>query len=188
MRVLGIDPGLTRCGVGVIEGQPGHSPSLLLADVIRTPHTDDIGQRLAALERSLVQYVAEYRPDAMAVERPFARSSVSTITGTLQATGVVLLVGTRAGLTVVQHTPTEVKAGITGNGRADKAQVGAMVQRILKLDAPPKPADAADAVAVAVCHLWRAPAQARLEQAQLRAEMAAGRVRAQQRAKERMKP
>lgn len=188
MRVLGIDPGLTRCGVGVIEGEPGHTPRLLLADVIRTPHTDDIGQRLAALERSLVQVVAEHRPDAMAVERPFARSAVSTIVGTLQATGVVLLVGTRAGFTVAQHTPSEVKAAITGNGRADKAQMGAMVQRVLKLDAPPKPADAADAVAIAVCHLWRAPAIARIEQARTRQELAAGRAAALARARERTRP
>ncbi len=185
MRVLGIDPGLTRCGVGIIEGEPGHTPRLLLADVMRTDNTLDTGQRLAALERELVQYIAEYRPDALAVERPFARRDVSTIAGTLQATGVVLLVGTRAGLSVAQHTPTEVKASITGNGRADKDQVGHMVMRILKLDAAPKPADAADAVALAVCHLWRAPAIARIEQARIRAELAqsvaASRARARQR-------
>ncbi len=185
MRVLGIDPGLTRCGVGIIEGEPGHTPRLLLADVMRTDNTLDTGQRLAALERELVQHIAEYRPDALAVERPFARRDVSTIAGTLQATGVVLLVGTRAGLSVAQHTPTEVKASITGNGRADKDQVGHMVMRILKLDAAPKPADAADAVALAVCHLWRAPAIARIEQARIRAELAqsvaASRARARQR-------
>ncbi len=185
MRVLGVDPGLTRCGVGVIEGRPGQTPSLLLADVVRTPADLDTGQRLALLERILVQYLAEYRPDALAVERVFARRDVSTIIGTAQASGVVLLVGTRAGLTVAQHTPTEVKAAITGNGRADKAQVGHMVQRILKLDAPPRPADAADAVALAVCHLWRAPALERLHAASLRRELAEGRARARARAAER---
>lgn len=185
MRVLGIDPGLTRCGVGVIEGDPGRPPKLLLADVVRTPSDADIGQRLADLERALVQYVAEYRPDAMAVERPFARRDVSTIIGTAQAAGVVLLVGTRAGMQVAQHTPSEVKAAITGNGRADKAQVGQMVMRVLKLDAPPKPADAADAVALAVCHLWRAPAIARLQQAQLRQELVQARLAAQTRAADR---
>lgn len=185
MRVLGIDPGLTRCGVGVVEGEPGRPPRLLLADVVRTDAALETGQRLAALERSLVQYLAEFRPDALAVERPFARRDVSTIAGTLQATGVVLLVGTRAGLQVAQHTPTEVKAAITGNGRADKDQVGHMVMRLLHLDAPPRPADAADAVALAVCHLWRAPAQARLEQARLRAELAAGAAASRARARER---
>lgn len=185
MRVLGIDPGLTRCGVGVIEGQPGRTPRLLLADVVRTPVGMDTGQRLATLERSLVQYLAEYRPDAIAVERVFARRDVSTIIGTAQASGVVLLVGTRAGLDVVQHTPTEVKASITGNGRADKNQVGAMVMRILSLAEAPRPADAADAVALAICHLWRAPALARLEQARTRRELAEGRARARARAAER---
>ncbi len=187
MRVLGIDPGLTRCGVGVIEGDPGRPPRLLLADVVRTPSDADIGQRLADLERALVQYVAEYRPDAMAVERPFARRDVSTIIGTAQAAGVVLLVGTRAGMQVAQHTPSEVKAAITGNGRADKAQVGQMVMRVLKLDAPPKPADAADAVALAVCHLWRAPVIARINQAQLRRELVLAQAAARARAANRRK-
>ncbi len=185
MRVLGVDPGLTRCGIGVIEGVPGRTPALLLADVVRTDADTEIGQRLAALERALVQVIAEYRPDAMAVERPFARRDVSTIVGTLQATGVVLLVGTRAGLDVAQHTPTEVKAAISGNGRADKAQVGHMVMRVLKLDAPPSPADAADAVALALCHLWRAPALDRIRQAQVRRELAEGRARARALAAER---
>ena len=107
MRVLGIDPGLTRCGVGIIEGDPGRTPALLLADVVRTPAEMETGQRLASLERSLVQYLAEYRPHAIAVERVFARRDVSTIIGTAQASGVVLLVGTRAGLNVAQHTPSE---------------------------------------------------------------------------------
>jgi crossover junction endodeoxyribonuclease RuvC len=185
MRVLGIDPGLTRCGVGVIEGDPGRTPRLLLADVIRTPSDAETGQRLATLERSLVQYIAEYRPDALAVERVFARRDVSTIIGTAQASGVVLLVGTRAGLSVAQHTPTEVKAALTGSGRADKAQVGHMVMRVLHLDAPPKPADAADAVALAVCHLWRAPAIARLEQARVRTELAQSVAVSRARARER---
>lgn len=185
MRVLGIDPGLTRCGVGVIEGDPGRTPSLLLADVVRTPADAETGERLALLERNLVQYLAEYRPDALAVERVFARRDVTTIIGTAQASGVVLLVGTRAGLQVAQHTPSEVKASITGNGRADKAQVGQMVMRILKLDAPPRPADAADAVALALCHLWRAPALARLQQAHVRRDLAAGQARARLRAAER---
>lgn len=185
MRVLGIDPGLTRCGIGVIDGQRGRTPELLLADVVRTPAGMETGQRLAALERALVQVLAEYRPDALAVERVFARRDVSTIIGTAQAAGVVLLVGTRAGLAVAQHTPSEVKAAITGSGRADKAQVGQMVMRVLKLEAPPTPADAADAVALAVCHLWRAPALARIHEAQVRRDLAEGRARARARAAER---
>lgn len=185
MRVLGVDPGLTRCGVGVIEGVPGRPPKLLLADAVRTSAEAETGQRLAALEGSLVQYLAEYRPDAIAVERVFARRNVSTIIGTAQASGVVLLVGTRAGLQVAQHTPSEIKAAITGNGRADKAQVGQMVMRILRLDAPPKPADAADAVALAVCHLWRAPALARIQQAHARRDLVNAQLAARARAAKR---
>ncbi|MFV0452070.1 MAG: crossover junction endodeoxyribonuclease RuvC [Propioniciclava sp.] len=185
MRVLGIDPGLTRCGVGVIEGERGRTPELLLAEVIRTAAELETGQRLAQVERALVQYLADFRPDAIAVERVFARRDVSTIIGTAQAAGVVLLVGTRAGLSVAEHTPSEVKAAISGSGRADKAQVGEMVKRILRLEAPPKPADAADAVALAVCHLWRAPAQDRIEQARLRRELVQGQLRARARAAER---
>lgn len=185
MRVLAVDPGLTRCGIGIIEGAPGKATELLFAGVIRTPTELETGQRLARIESELVQFMAEYRPDAIAVERVFARRDVSTIIGTAQASGVVLLVGTRAGLPVVEHTPTEVKAAITGSGRADKAQVGAMVKRILKLDAAPRPADAADAVALAVCHLWRAPALARIEQARIRRELADGVARSRARAAER---
>lgn len=162
MRVLGIDPGLTRCGVGVVEGTPGRAPTLVGVGVIRTSGDLELGQRLSLLEGQIVQWIAEYRPDAMAVERVFARRDVTTIIGTAQASGVALLAGTRAGLAVVEHTPTEVKAAITGSGRADKAQVGRMVMRILRLDAPPSPADASDAVALAICHLWRTPALQRL--------------------------
>ncbi len=185
MRVLAVDPGLTRCGIGIIEGDPGKPPHLLLADVIRTSTELETGQRLARIESELVQYLAQYRPDALAVERVFARRDVSTIIGTAQASGVVLLVGTRAGMSVAQYTPTEVKASITGSGRADKAQVGAMVQRILKLDAPPRPADAADAVALAVCHLWRAPSLARIEQARIRRDLAEGAARSRAHAAQR---
>lgn len=185
MRVLGIDPGLTRCGVGVIEGTPGRAPALLHAGVIRTSTDLDIGQRLAQVEREIVQLIAEFRPDAMAVERVFARRDVTTIIGTAQASGVAILAGTRAGLPVMQHTPTEVKAAISGSGRADKAQVGQMVMRVLKLDAPPKPADAADAVALAICHLWRAPQQQRIAEAKIRQELLAGAARARARAAER---
>ncbi len=185
MRVLGVDPGLTRCGIGLVEAEPGRPPRLVHADVIRTDADVETGQRLASLERALVQVIAEYRPDAMALERPFARRDVSTIAGTLQATGVILLAGTRAGLRVAEHTPTEVKAAISGNGRADKAQVGHMVMRILSLDAPPRPADAADAVALAVCHLWRAPAQERLRRALVQRELIAAAAASRARAAER---
>ncbi len=161
MRVLGVDPGLTRCGLGVVDGTPGRA-SLVAVGVVRTPAGDDLGPRLAALELAFETWLDLHEPDAVAVERVFAQSNVRTVMGTAQAGAVAILCAARRGLPVALHTPSEVKAAVTGSGRADKAQVGAMVARLLRLDGPPKPADAADALALALCHLWRAPAQARL--------------------------
>lgn len=161
MRVLGVDPGLTRCGLGVVDGTPGRA-SLVAVGVVRTPAGDDLGPRLAALELAFETWLDLHEPDAVAVERVFAQANVRTVMGTAQAGAVAILCAARRGLPVVLHTPSEVKAAVTGSGRADKAQVGAMVARLLRLDGPPKPADAADALALALCHLWRAPAQARL--------------------------
>lgn len=161
MRVLGIDPGLTRCGLGVIEGSPRKSV-LCAAGVVRTPADLDIARRLVQIEAGITEWLDLWAPDAVAVERVFSQHNTQTVIGTAQAAGVALLVAARRGLPVVQHTPSEVKAAITGSGRADKAQVGTMVQRILALDVPPTPADAADAVALAICHLWRGPMTNRL--------------------------
>ena len=161
MRVLGVDPGLTRCGVGVVEGVPGRV-SLVAVGVVRTPATDELGPRLVALETAFEAWLDRVSPDAVAVERVFSQSNVRTVMGTAQAGAVAIVCAARRGLPVVLHTPSEVKAAVTGSGRADKDQVGAMVARLLRLDGPPKPADAADALALAICHLWRAPAQARL--------------------------
>ncbi len=165
MRVLGIDPGLTRCGVGVVDGAPGRPPQLVAVGVVRTPTGLDIARRLVQLEAALVEWLAEHRPDVVAVERVFAQHNVQTVMGTAQAAGIAMLVAARQGIPVVLHTPSEIKAAITGSGRADKAQVGAMVTRILKLDAPPAPADAADALALAICHTWRGVAQNRYAEA-----------------------
>jgi crossover junction endodeoxyribonuclease RuvC len=165
MRVMGVDPGLTRCGVGVIDGAPGRPPQLVAVGVIKTPSSMDLPQRLVLIEAGLIEWVAEHQPDVIAVERVFADVNVLSVIGTAQAAGIAMLVGARAGLPVHSHTPTEVKAAITGSGRADKAQVGTMVARVLKLSAPPKPADAADAVALAICHLWRGAGADRIAQA-----------------------
>lgn len=165
MRVLGVDPGLTRCGVGVVEGTPGRPPQLVAVGVITTPSTMELPQRLVRIEAGLMEWVGEHRPDVVAVERVFADQNVLSVIGTAQAAGLAMLVAARAGLPVHTHTPTEVKAAITGSGRADKAQVGTMVARLLRLSAPPRPADAADAVALAICHLWRGAANDRIAQA-----------------------
>jgi crossover junction endodeoxyribonuclease RuvC len=161
MRVLGVDPGLTRCGLGVVEGSPGRA-TLVAVGVARTPADAPLGMRLVALEREFEAWLDLHRPDAVAVERVFAQANVRTVMGTAQAGAVAIVCAARRGLPVVLHTPSEVKAAVTGSGRADKAQVGFMVARLLRLAEPPKPADAADALALAICHLWRAPGQARL--------------------------
>lgn len=172
-RVLGVDPGLTRCGVAVVDGAPGRRVSLHYIGVVRTAADDPIEQRLVELERELAALVAEHRPDVVAVERVFSQHNVRTAMATAQAAAVALLVAARNGIDVAMHTPTEVKAAVTGSGRADKAQVTAMVTRVLSLSKAPSPADAADAAAIAICQAWRGAATARLDAA--RAEMAARR-------------
>ena len=149
MRVLGIDPGLTRCGVGVV----------------RTSAVLPLPQRLVAIERGIEDWIDRHAPDAVAVERVFAQHNLRTVMGTAQASGIALLVAARRGLPVALHTPSEVKAAVSGSGRADKAQVAAMVTRLLRLTEAPKPADAADALALAITHIWRGGAQARLDAA-----------------------
>jgi crossover junction endodeoxyribonuclease RuvC len=165
MRVLGVDPGLTRCGLGVIDGAPGRPPVLVAADVLRTPAGDDIAARLLALETGIGRWLAEHRPDAVAVERVFSQHNVRTVMGTAQAGAVAIVCAARLGLPVALHTPSEVKAAVTGSGRADKAQVTAMVMRLLRMSDPPRPADTADALALAICHLWRGGMQGRLSAA-----------------------
>ncbi|MEV6652198.1 crossover junction endodeoxyribonuclease RuvC [Streptomyces sp. NPDC051219] len=165
MRVLGVDPGLTRCGIGVVEGVAGRPLKMLGVGVVRTPADADIGPRLVAIEQGIEAWLDEHRPELVAVERVFSQHNVRTVMGTAQASAVAMLCASRRGIPVALHTPSEVKAAVTGSGRAGKEQVGAMVTRVLRLDAPPKPADAADALALAICHIWRAPAQNRLQQA-----------------------
>ena len=162
MRVLGVDPGLTRCGLGVIDGAPGRAPTLVVADVLRTPAGDDIAARLLTLEAGIEEWLTAHQPDAMAVERVFSQHNVRTVMGTAQAGAVAIVCAARRGLPVALHTPSEVKAAVTGSGRAGKDQVTAMVMRLLRLDAPPRPADTADALALAICHLWRGGMQRRL--------------------------
>jgi crossover junction endodeoxyribonuclease RuvC len=154
-RVLGVDPGLTRCGIGVIEGQVGSAISLVGVGVILTSSGSALEQRLLQLEEELTSWVEQYQPDVIAVERVFSQLNVRTVMGTAQASGIALLVAGRAGIRVALHTPSEVKAAVTGTGRANKAQVAEMVRRLLALDVVPKPVDSTDALALAICHLWR---------------------------------
>ena len=156
MRVLGVDPGLTRCGLGVVDGTPGRA-TLVAVGCVQTSSTAELGDRLVALEQAIEAWLDLHRPDAVAVERVFAQHNVRTVMGTAQAGAVAIVCAARRGLPVALHTPSEVKASVTGSGRADKAQVGIMVSRILGLVRAPQPADAADALALAICHAWRSP-------------------------------
>ena len=173
MRVLGVDPGLTRCGVGVVDGSPGVPLRLVAVDVIQTSATDEIATRLLGIEEGIEAVLDAHQPDAVAVERVFSQHNVRTVMGTAQVSGVVALLAARAGLPVAFHTPSEVKAAVTGEGRAGKQQVTTMVTRLLGLGEAPRPADAADALALAICHCWRAPMLDRMAKAQARsAELA----------------
>jgi crossover junction endodeoxyribonuclease RuvC len=162
VRVMGVDPGLTRCGVGIVEGSPGRALALIDVTVVRTPHTDPLDARLTALDEALGLLVERYQPEALAVERVFSQHNVRTVMGTAQAGAVAILAAGRRGIPVTLRTPSEVKAAITGSGRADKAQITAMITRLLRLSAPVKPPDAADALALAITEIWRGGAEARI--------------------------
>lgn len=164
LRVLGIDPGLTRCGYAVVDdGRP--RPSAVALGVISTPVEADLPERLARLRADLVRLLEEARPDVVAVERVFFQVNVRTAMSVGQASGIALTEAWSAGCEVVQYTPNEVKQTVAGHGGADKAQVGKMVMMRLGLDAVPKPADAADAAALALCHLAVAPTRRALDRA-----------------------
>jgi crossover junction endodeoxyribonuclease RuvC len=162
LRVLGIDPGLTRCGVGVVEVDAQRRATLVDVQVIRTAPDLALELRLLALGRGLEALIDEHRPDAMAIERVFAQQNVRSVMGVAQVSGLALRAAAERKIPVTLHTPSEVKAAVTGYGSADKKQVGAMVARLLGLAEAPRPADAADALALAICHAWRgAPVAAR---------------------------
>jgi crossover junction endodeoxyribonuclease RuvC len=165
MRVLGIDPGLTRCGVGIVSGTPGSTLLLEGVGVIMTPADNDLDHRLLSLHSEITQWVQKYSPDVIAVERVFSQHNVRTVMGTAQAAGIALLVAAQNNIPVFMHTPSEVKAAVTGSGRANKAQVSEMVKRLLNLQEIPKPADSADALALAICHIWRGGANFKIKSA-----------------------
>lgn len=170
MRVMGVDPGLTRCGLSVIESGRGRQVIALDVDVVRTPSDHPLAHRLLAISDAVEHWLDTHQPDVIAIERVFSNQNANTAMGTAQAGGVIALAAARRDIDVHFHTPSEVKAAVTGNGRADKSQVTEMVTRILALQQKPTPADAADALALAICHCWRAPMISRLAAAE---EMAA---------------
>lgn len=165
MRVLGIDPGLTRCGIGVVESLPGKKLRVVDFGIIRTESADPLQERLMSLDEALSEWIKRISPDAIAVERVFSQLNVRTAMATGQAAGVALLLAAKSGVPIALHTPTEVKAAVTGSGRADKAQVAKMVVKILGLDEAPKPVDTTDALALAICHHWRGSSSKALTEA-----------------------
>ena len=164
-RVLGVDPGLTRCGIGVIEGAVGQPLSLVGVGVILTSPNLALELRLLSLEEQISEWVRLHSPHVIAIERVFSQHNVRTVMGTGQAAGIALLVAAKAGIPVMMHTPSEVKAAVTGSGRANKVQVADMVKRLLNLETIPKPVDATDALALAICHLWRGGANSKIADA-----------------------
>jgi crossover junction endodeoxyribonuclease RuvC len=159
MFVLGIDPGLSATGYGLVEGT--NPPTARLAGVIRTGVDLPMSERLAELHRGLTSVVEDAKPDVIAIESIFTNRNLQTAISVGRASGVALLVAAQAGLPVFEYVPTAVKSAITGDGSAGKAQIQQMLARLLHLAEPPQPADSADALAVALCHLRAAPLEAR---------------------------
>ena len=155
MRVLGIDPGTATVGYGVVEGAstPGRAARLIECGVLRTRPRDALAQRLAVIHEGLKELIERHRPDVLAVEDIFYATNVRTTVVLGHARGVILLAGAQAGLALAEYSPALVKKTVVGRGAALKPQVGYMVAKLLQLSAVPKPADAADAVAVALTHL-----------------------------------
>ena len=169
MRVLGIDPGLTRCGIGIVDSTGPQKLEMVCVGVIKTDPDAPLELRLFELEKEIQVWIKKFKPDVIAVERVFSHLNVKTAMATGQAAGVALLLAAKAGIPVVMHTPSEVKAAVTGSGRADKKQVANMVKRLLKLREIPKPVDSTDALALAICHHWRGVGNARLATAKKKA-------------------
>lgn len=155
VRVLGVDPGLTRCGIGVVDGPPS-SPVLVAKELVRTPREDPLEVRLDALHRAVAGAIERYRPHAIAVERVLFSSNVRSAMATGQAAGVALLAAAQSGVPVTPYSPNDVKLTVAGHGGADKDEVGRMVAMQLGLSAVPTPADVADALAIALTHLAQA--------------------------------
>ncbi|MFU0464045.1 crossover junction endodeoxyribonuclease RuvC [Gardnerella vaginalis] len=155
MMILGVDPGLTRCGVGVIEAGVSRRLSFIHVDVLRSNPKTSQDLRLLEIYNGLVEKIERFSPDVVSIERVFAQENLNTVLGTAQVAGVAMLAAAQRCIPVALHTPTEVKLAVAGNGGAGKQQVERMVARLLNLNVLPTPADAADALAQAICHALR---------------------------------
>lgn len=156
-NILGVDPGLTRCGYAILRVVGKTDVSVVSLGVLRTKPECDLPGRLAEIGREIDDLLDEFKPSALAIERIFFQSNVRTAMSVGQVSGVVMSAASRHGVEVVQYSPSEVKLAVAGWGGADKAQVQKMVKQRLKLNSIPKPADAADAAAIALCHIASSP-------------------------------
>ncbi len=152
---MAIDPGLTRCGIAVIDVAANRKVSFVAVETLRTASDTDLPTRILELSILLERFLDQHQPDLIAIERVFSQQNLRTVMGTAQISGVAMLLAARRSIPVQMHTPTEVKAAVTGSGRASKQQVGAMVAKLLGLEEIPKPADSADALAIAITAGWR---------------------------------
>ena len=154
-RILGVDPGLTRCGIGVIDLGKSRKTTLVFVGVIQSPKNAELDSRIGLIGTEIEVLISKFKPDVIAIERVFSQQNLSSVMGTAQVAGVAIFLAHKFKIPIAMHTPTEVKAAVTGSGRAGKAQVGVMVAKLLGLDEIPKPADAADALAIAICQGFR---------------------------------
>lgn len=153
--ILGVDPGLTRCGVAVIRSLPSRKVEMVVVDTLKSAASEELSARLRIIGEGIERLILEHEPAAIAIERVFAQANLRSVMGVAQISGVVLFLAAKYGIPVEMHTPSEVKAAVTGSGRAAKPQIGLAVTKILGLSEIPKPADAADALAIAICNAWK---------------------------------
>ena len=171
-RILGVDPGLTRCGLAVIEELPGRKVEAVFFDTVSSSAETALEVRIAEIANSIEELIQTHSPDVIAIERVFAQANLRSVMGVAQISGVVLYLAAKHGIPVHFHTPSEVKAAVTGSGRAAKAQIGIAVAKILGLTEAPKPADTADALAIAITHSWRGPSSTSGSGSQTKAQAA----------------
>ncbi len=164
MFVWGIDPGLSRCGYAVLDTSC-RPPRPVAMGVFTTPSDDSVPRRLHAIQRDVRELATEYPPVEVAVERILFSVNVRTAIGVAQVAGVIMTEAVDAGAEVTEYSPNEIKLAVAGDGAADKTQVESMVRRLLRIDAPIRPVDAADAAAIALCHLAHRPLRARVRSA-----------------------
>lgn len=153
--ILGVDPGLTRCGVAVISAGVGRKVSMLTVDTLKSSPDMELSERLSVIGDGVEALIKKYKPTTIAIERVFSQANVRSVMGVAQISGVVMYLARKHGIPIQMHTPSEVKAAVTGSGRAQKTQIGVAVSKILGLSEIPKPADSADALAIAICNAWR---------------------------------